>query len=478
MDAQLICRRLLATLYKFRIVVVALVFLLLIAICSLWYIFVYDLEMARYLASADRESAMSGMVMKSEEEKQEHISENILRQASYAALSEMRRGRPEKAAQGLSMVSAQIAAKQPVKAILACITRDDFYGLSVNRYQLEELGETFADYRIVVVENDSSSEYRDELAKWAASNHRVKVVSKTFDLKKRPSLAFLAKMRNFYLDEISKPEYEEFTRLVIFDMDVSHRWPIANISGSSAMDWPNFGARCFNVYNSRPGVHRDTLAFRSTEWAPNYTLKSPEGLTGETQRFVSYLVSDWTVEGLVMEVDSCFGGLAAYDRKAIGECRYDDEDPNCEHVAFNKCIRDRGFTMVLDTSVAIPFHYRKVKEGFLDYIKLDINLKPFLGSSIPGALLCLWSQFLAHGKRPSTVGDILIILTGAVTSMAWFAVLGKCRQEEYAYPIMVLYVLAGTFSGITMEVLLRVVFPLVACRVPEMEYSPVAHRVF
>eukprot|EP00516_Mucochytrium_quahogii_P004225 CAMPEP_0203746654 /NCGR_PEP_ID=MMETSP0098-20131031/2033_1 /ASSEMBLY_ACC=CAM_ASM_000208 /TAXON_ID=96639 /ORGANISM=" , Strain NY0313808BC1" /LENGTH=166 /DNA_ID=CAMNT_0050634829 /DNA_START=277 /DNA_END=774 /DNA_ORIENTATION=- len=111
-----------------------------------------------------------------------------------------------------------------LKVVFACITRDDDYGLAVNKLQIEELGKRFGDYRVILVENDSHKGFYEELQAWAKSNPKVKVINKVYNLTKRPTLSFLAKMRNLYLEEFKRADYDDFEKLVVFDMDLSHRW--------------------------------------------------------------------------------------------------------------------------------------------------------------------------------------------------------------------------------------------------------------
>lgn len=65
-----------------------------------------------------------------------------------------------------------------------------------------------------------------------------------------------------------------------------------------------------------------------------------------------------------LQIDSAFDGFAIYKTAAIGNCRYEGRDPggdhatspmgpqDCEHVAFNRCLKKAGKRFMLNTGVA------------------------------------------------------------------------------------------------------------------------------
>eukprot|EP00514_Thraustochytrium_sp_LLF1b_P012714 CAMPEP_0184553838 /NCGR_PEP_ID=MMETSP0199_2-20130426/33349_1 /TAXON_ID=1112570 /ORGANISM="Thraustochytrium sp., Strain LLF1b" /LENGTH=421 /DNA_ID=CAMNT_0026949709 /DNA_START=52 /DNA_END=1313 /DNA_ORIENTATION=- len=310
-----------------------------------------------------------------------------------------------------------------MKVVLACITRDDFDALQQNMAQIEEVGSHFDDYRVVVVENDSSKAFRSILKNWSSRNSRVKVISKTFNLEKRPTLGFLAKMRNLYLDELQNPEYDSFQRVILFDMDVGHRWPIKDIVGSTAMPLPKYGVRCFHIYNHHGG-HRDVLAFRDAASVPKYTFAQyPNHVSYTTVHEVYALTQVWWKRNRSPRVESCFGGMAAYSMEALRTCRYDETSNECEHLGLNKCISEAGLSIVLDTLVAIPYNYHELKDG-LPLVMLFWYLPHMLVAFVLGALRFRY----VHGRSThlSQEGEIYIAGTIAVT---WYAFLGKDNND-------------------------------------------------
>ena len=73
-----------------------------------------------------------------------------------------------------------------------------------------------------MIENDSSDRTPDRLRAWARANPRVRAVTlRLKETNKRPSIGFLASVRNRYLDIIERdPEYVGFGVLAVIDLDL------------------------------------------------------------------------------------------------------------------------------------------------------------------------------------------------------------------------------------------------------------------
>jgi hypothetical protein len=62
----------------------------------------------------------------------------------------------------------------------------------------------------------------------------------------------------------------------------------------------------------------------------------------------SSISSGGTNSNKILEVDSCFGGLAIYRYDIIKDCAYSYRDAvpphmlDCEHVLFHKCLKERN----------------------------------------------------------------------------------------------------------------------------------------
>ncbi|MEK6733977.1 MAG: hypothetical protein AABY27_02585, partial [Pseudomonadota bacterium] len=106
------------------------------------------------------------------------------------------------------------------KVIFAGIARDNLKDLPTTIKHIYFLSSFFKDYRIVIFENDSKDGTKQAFETWMEKDKKVKILSKTYGIKKRPNHKFLADARNEYLQEIK--EYEDFDLVIMLDMDMSH----------------------------------------------------------------------------------------------------------------------------------------------------------------------------------------------------------------------------------------------------------------
>jgi hypothetical protein len=319
------------------------------------------------------------------------------------------------------------------KVVLACITRDDWVGLRENRAQVEALGRLFGDYRVVVVENDSSAAYRAALGEWTAANWRVSVISRTFGHRKRPTLSFLGQMRQLYVEELRQnPLYRGFDRVLVWDMDVAGRWPLRAMAESALVRDARFGARCFHVFHEGGG-HRDVLAFRSHRHIVKYEIERAPNIVSEpTHRAVLAVTARWFAEQRAVEVDSCFGGIAAYSSEALRLCGYESHaiEDECEHLTLNRCLLDNGLSVVLDTRVALPFLLRRVEDGLL--FKLLFFPRCLLQMLLPLLAGALWRFATRPDLDANKDGDkdrstralrtaVVSLRTGLATQLCYLA---------------------------------------------------------
>jgi hypothetical protein len=269
------------------------------------------------------------------------------------------------------------------KLIITGITRDNLKEFASMVRHIEYIGSFFKDYRVVLFENDSTDGSKIALKSWQLNNPKVKIVSQDFAQKKRPNIKFLAEARNYYLDAITKEEYEDFDMVMMIDMDMENGIDIRGIedSFSKIQDWD---AVCSNGVRvaSLDGRMYDMFAFRSDEfpwtpsqwnklceedrtdkWAKNCEKKKdlPIGANVYWDTIVAQGSKIYPVNSPLVPVHSCFGGMAFYKRDFIKDCRYEpvDEDcrddsidnkdcyyqpvnEDCEHVSFHQCLREKN----------------------------------------------------------------------------------------------------------------------------------------
>jgi len=220
------------------------------------------------------------------------------------------------------------------KIIIAGITRDDNAAFLVMKQFLENLGSHFADVRYVIAENDSKDRTKENLAEWAQSNPKVVIIEKNFGNTKRPSIQFLAEMRNLYLEHQSDLDADI---LAVVDMDFSRGIDLRGIYHTFAKysDWDGV---CSNGILD-DGRHYDLFAlefsgFRNNSANPKYW---------DEEIFNKQHKIKFINKKNFIPVKSCFAGLAFYKREFLQGCKYASEHPNvCEHRALNNCFARNG----------------------------------------------------------------------------------------------------------------------------------------
>lgn len=202
------------------------------------------------------------------------------------------------------------------KVIFAGITRDNALKISPVIKHIEHIGENyFKDYRVVLFENDSTDGTKFLLNLWQKNNKNVKVISKNFNNKKRPSLNFLSYARNQYLKEIRSKEYKDFDIVIILDMDFNNGIDVRGVadSFSKISEWD---VVCSNGVR-KCGIMRDLFAFKVDD---------------------IHKKDIYPVRSNLVPVHSCFGGMAIYKKKFLSNCYYGNTINGCEHVDLNQCI--------------------------------------------------------------------------------------------------------------------------------------------
>lgn len=226
------------------------------------------------------------------------------------------------------------------KAIFVGIARDNTPQLPSVMSHIEYIGQHFADYRVIVFENDSSDATKLILNLWHLVNPLVRVESKDFWNKKRPSIKFLADIRNQYVKHLSDKEYGDFDIVIVLDMDTVYGVDIRGIKDSfSKID--RWDVVCSNGIMNYRGKMYDAFAFRNSEFP--YSPRDYEAKFGANywDEYVYEIQKSYDPKGDLMPVYSCFGGMAIYKKYLFDNCTYDSEHGDCEHVFLHQCMRSR-----------------------------------------------------------------------------------------------------------------------------------------
>jgi hypothetical protein len=239
------------------------------------------------------------------------------------------------------------------KAVITGIARDNIYDLLVMMQHIEHLGQLFADYRVIIFENDSKDGTKNILSLWQTRNPKISILNKDFHNAKRPNIGFLANARNYYLTALASPKYKNFNMLIVVDMDMSYGFDVRGIQDSFAKI-EQWDAVCSNGISNANGEMYDMFAFRNDQypWAI-YDTKDYWRKISKGQRQI------FTAGSGLVPVQSCFGGMALYKREFIGNCKYTSIQGDCEHVAFHECLRKSHARIFLNPTQIIRYSHFK-----------------------------------------------------------------------------------------------------------------------
>ena len=238
------------------------------------------------------------------------------------------------------------------KIVIAGLLRNCRENIPTIIKRVERLGETFKDYRVLIVENDSSDGTRQALLAWAKKNSKVTILGcgrnsqrcflrlpptqgHSVDRKRIEKMAYL---RNIYLKEV-RLRFSDFDYLAVWDMDIIGSVYLDGIFNTMSYfkTEPDLTAMCaYGIYQWGPlRLYYDTYA--TLEKGDNFHIQTKllhdlyKGISMQFQRGEP-----------PVPVLSCFSGFTIYKLSALsgqyGTTPKDDPTKNleCEHVYFHR----------------------------------------------------------------------------------------------------------------------------------------------
>lgn len=223
----------------------------------------------------------------------------------------------------------------------------------------------FQDVHWFLVESDSSDNSKQTLLEVKNTNKNFDYVSiETLDKSFNFRTERLAIARNKYLAFIREHvDPIEYPYIVIADFNLlNYKLSIESVLTSwSRSDWDvvtaNQSARYYDVWALRHPLWSPNDCWEQHEFLKKY-IKNPEIVNSYALRSRMLKIpkdSNW------IEVDSAFGGFAIYKssfliRDVFYEGKNEAGNMICEHVAFNRKIKDLGARIFINTSL-INAHY-------------------------------------------------------------------------------------------------------------------------
>jgi len=227
-----------------------------------------------------------------------------------------------------SSFAAEIHRDAASQKVLICgVCKDVSFSVENTIQSIERLGAQFNDYQVIIYENNSTDNTAQLFSDWALKNEKVIFISEFLSQQELiKSVGFsnpareelIARARNIVLQEAMKPVYDDYSYLVMADLDFTIPWNVNEIVNSVAVD-EEWDCICANGIDPN-GVMYDRYAYRDHLFPIGPELQGWR-LWWETEVLQYLLRFDPSVDGLI-PVYSAFGGLAIYKRNAIRNCYY------------------------------------------------------------------------------------------------------------------------------------------------------------
>lgn len=200
----------------------------------------------------------------------------------------------------------------PEKVIICGVCKNIEFAVENTIKNIEELGNQFKDYAVIIYENNSNDNTATLFSKWAEQNSHVVFISEMLPVKQLSKVREknIARARNIVLSLAKDAKYNNFKYLVMVDLDFITPWPIDEIVNTTQIpgEWDCITA---NGLFKNGTLYYDRYAFRNNFF--------PFGLEIIGKIWWERLNQSWfnITQTDLMPVYSAFGGLGVYKRKSI-----------------------------------------------------------------------------------------------------------------------------------------------------------------
>lgn len=228
--------------------------------------------------------------------------------------------------------------------------------LTISR--VEALAGCFADYRIVVFENDSTDDTRGLLRRWASANGRVTATCVDLSDPVNPATRCPARAERMAgyrrrCQEAVLAACGTFDFAVIVDLDILGGWSIDGIASTFGhAEWDFVGSNGLVV-------RRRGLAVNNLQQYDTWALRFDRSLTP-----LSTVEAAGHVPGRgepLVPVTSCFGGLGIYTMEAYATGHYAPDDT--EHATFHRSLIAAGRSRLFLNPSQIVVYGRRHRVG-------------------------------------------------------------------------------------------------------------------
>jgi len=245
------------------------------------------------------------------------------------------------------------SAMRDRRVVICGLARDLAEMLPTTIARIERLGRMFADYRVVVYENDSADATPRILADWREANRRVSVLSERRRDPVNPMAGCLRRAARmaYYRNqcrELIRSEFSDFDDTIVVDMDLDGGWSYEGVANT-------FGHEGWDFVGAYGLIERSfltqTLLLQYDAWA----FRAKGSYARISTKIANHM--HFSRGDPMLEVNSCFGGLGVYRMKAMLTCRYGGSD--CEHVCLHRAMREAGLDRLYLNPSQITFYGNK-----------------------------------------------------------------------------------------------------------------------
>ena len=182
---------------------------------------------------------------------------------------------------------------------------------------VEKLGSRFADYRVIIHQNNSSDDTHRRLRSWSLQNRRVFYSATNLHENELPlsRIETIAKARNRTLELVEELGYQDYKYLLMADLDFLCEWPIEEMMRvvESPVEWDCVSAN--GLASVEDPFYYDRRALRYPLFAEGPELMG-DSWWQEIEQRIYFSGSEW------VPAYSAFGGMAIYHTASILGARY------------------------------------------------------------------------------------------------------------------------------------------------------------
>ena len=241
------------------------------------------------------------------------------------------------------------------KIVICGLMRDCAPNISFIQEYINKLSVVCADYKVLIVENDSTDDTRKLLLEWSKQNDKVIILGCGINKDEcklnlyktqgheanNERIKKMADLRNIYIDYISK-NLSTYDYMFVMDMDLYGSWYLDGLMSSIALLEVdnNLDALAAFGLSIKSDNYYDPFALRFKDMKNNF--ETIEEKYEWDDKIFSIKSKEWLSKYKnLLPVKSAFGGLCIYKIASVisKNSKYDypkDGKISCEHVYFNE----------------------------------------------------------------------------------------------------------------------------------------------